>query len=274
MGVVKQQIFEIEGIADFMRGETQAYDSAAAIKQKGQFAPNRLGMEQKTVAKYVERLIQLKTHIISKFYKPEILVDHAGAIPEADKQYLAQAVQLLQSNFKANFSLSVSVDSIQDTYWRVEQEERANTVRTVSGMLQQAGPAMQQQPQIAPLVIELIRYAVAGTKGAEAIEGILDSTLDQVQQALKASAGQPKSPSKEEIKAQIAEQKNQTDMAISTQKNQTDMAIAQSEASSRAINDQQELEVAKMNTQVSAVEASAKLLTAMHKQTLDLSRGS
>jgi hypothetical protein len=218
---VKQNIFDIEGIADYMRGETQAYDSAAAINQKGTFAGNRLGTIQKAVAQYVEKLVRLKVHLMTKFYKPEILIDHAGALPDEDRQYFGPAMQLLKSDFAANFRLSVSVDSIQDASWNNQKAERTTLVQTIGEMIATVLPQVKQNPDLGPLAVELIKFAIAGYKGSAAIEGILDSALQKMLADAASAQKKPPPPNPAEIKAQSEAQKSQVQLQIAQMQEDT-----------------------------------------------------
>lgn len=261
IGVTIQQIYEIEGLADFMRGETQAYDTAEAIRQKGAFAPSRLGSELKSIANYIEKLYSLVVHIISKYYDDETIIDHAGAMPEADQQYFGAALKLIRADFQRNFHLKVSVDSLQDPRWQSERADRVAAIGAVSQMFMQFGPIMQSRPELVPLCIEMIKFSFAGMRGAENIEGVLDAHLQALQAQSQNAQQQPKEPSKEEIKAQAQVQHDQIELQKAREKNQTDLLIEQQRAQSRAINDQQELQVANIHAGIKAAEVQAKIIS-------------
>lgn len=267
---VKQDIFDIEGIADYMRGQTQAYDSAAAINQKGTFASNRLGTTQKSVANYCQKLVQLKAHLMTKFYKPEILIDHAGALPQEDQQYLGAAVKLLQSNFESNFRLSISVDSIQDAAWNMEKAERTTLVQVIGEMIAQVMPGVKANPELGPLSVELIKFAIAGYKGSASIEGILDSALSKMLTDAQSSQGKPPAPSPAEIKAKSEADKSQVELQIATMQEETKRQKDQMEAQSQAQNDKLETMRLKLEAFETVNDHHARALQGSHNQAMDV----
>lgn len=223
---LKQQIWEIEAIPDFVRGETQRYDSAAATQQKGQFGTSRLGTYQREVAKYAEALVRLKAHLICKFYKPEIIAQRAGTMPRIDQQYVAQAIQVLKSDLMRSFRLEVSVDSIQLANWNIERGERTQLVQAVGAAMGQLMTAAQQNPAMAPLGMHLLKFAVSGYKGSEEIEGYLDAGLEQMMAMQAQTQGQPSKPTPAEIQAQSHMQRVQGDMQITQMQEQTKQQVA------------------------------------------------
>jgi hypothetical protein len=227
---IRAQIFEVEGISDIMRGQATPYETATATTAKSQQAFGRFASRQHDVAKYVEALLRLKAHVICKFYQPELIVTRAGKLNPADQQYVGAALQLLKDDQLSQFRLSVSVDSLQLPNWNTEKTERSETIQALTKMMSVILPAVQQTPQIAPLGLELIKWGVSGFKGAQAIEGVIDSGLQQLLQASQQGQGAPKQPSPDEIKAQAAMQKAQLDMqAVQTQE-ETKRYIAQLQA--------------------------------------------
>src|SRR3990167_1002325 len=95
--VVKNQIYEIEGISDILRGASTPYETAAAVNQKSAYSSTRISVMQHDVADYVQRLLRLKAHLICKFYKPEFILSRAGMPPVADQQMVPDAIGLLKN---------------------------------------------------------------------------------------------------------------------------------------------------------------------------------
>jgi hypothetical protein len=255
---LKQQIWEIEAIPDFIRGETQAYDSAAATQQKGAFGTSRLSTYQREVAKYAEALIRLKAHLICKFYKPEIIAQRAGMMPQADQQYVQSAIQLLGQELLSSFRLEVSVDSIQLANWNLERGDRTQLVQAVGQMLGQLMQATQQNPAIAPLGMHLLKFAVSGYKGSSEIEGYIDAGLDQLAQMAAQTQGQPKPPTPAETQAQAQKAQINGQMQIAQIQEQGKQNVAQLNAQVEAQKLQWKQREAEMQAQLDQANLALK----------------
>jgi len=277
---VKQQIYEVEGIADIMRGAIAQGESTVATQSKVAFGTSRLSQMQMEVAQYVEALLRLKAHLICKFYKPQTILNRVGTLPQADQPFAMQAIQLLKNQLMRNFRLTVSVDSIQLPNWNTEKAMRNEAVQVATGMLAQLIPAAQQFPAIAPLGLALLRFNLAGYKGSAEIEGIVDQGLQQIEQAAMAKQSQPQQPNPAQIKAQQAAQTNQTNLQIAEMQEQTkrQQAVldAQSEAGDQRLR-AQELDIRRQKNAIDAADVvatqHADALDSAHQQALDLTWG-
>lgn len=227
---VKDQINEIEGISDIQRGVTDRYVSATATQAAGQYGTTRIGISQKQVAKYIESLLRLKAHLICRFYEPRFIVERAGQLPQADQGQLMPALQLLKDAQFRHFRLIVSTDAIQLPNWNQEKAERNELIQAISSLMGQLLPAVQQTPALAPLGLQLLKFGVAGFKGSNEIEGVLDASLQQLLASQAQSQGTPPPPSPAEIKLQIAQTAAQAAIIQTNAQEQTKQAIAQTKA--------------------------------------------
>lgn len=230
---IKSQIYEVEGISDIMRGQAMPYETATATTAKSQQAFGRFASRQQDVAKYVEGLLRLKAHVISKFYQPDLIVKRAMPLSAQDQQFIGPALQLLKDEQMSQFRLSVSVDSLQLANWNTEKAERSEALQAITKMLGVILPGLQQTPELAPLGLEMIKWGVSGFKGVQGIEGVIDNGLDSLLQAQahqQQAPGATKPPSPDQIKAQAIQQKSQIDMQIVQQQENTKLQIAQLQA--------------------------------------------
>ena len=76
---IKGQIYEITGIADIIRGQSAASETATAQQIKGQYAGLRLRSMQEDVALFASELIRLKAQIICTKFQPETILAYAAA---------------------------------------------------------------------------------------------------------------------------------------------------------------------------------------------------
>lgn len=260
---VKAQIYTIEGVSDGMLGMATKYASAEASSQATSLGAARLDQQRQDAADYISRVLRLKAHLIAKFYKPEFIVKRAGQLNQADLQYVPDAIKLLRDEQLRRFRLEVSTESIQRPNQDRLQRERTALVTAVTGFMSQTIPAVKQQPELGPLALNLIKFAVASFPGSDDIEGAIDEGLDQLQRA--AQQPQPPKPSDAEIKAQAQEKKTQADLAMTQIDAQKDVQVAQIHAGAKR-------DVGAMQAQMDAQETRIKeleLALKARKQTSD-----
>jgi hypothetical protein len=200
----KQQVYEITGIADIVRGPGESNETATAQRIKGQYASLRLKAMQGEVGQYAAELLQLKAQVICGHFQPETIAQMACVqqFNEADQQYVGPAIELLKNGRLADFRIEVSSDSLVQIDEDAEKEQATEFVTAVSGFLANAAKV---PPDVIPLMGEMLKFAAARYRAGKTLEGEIDKFVDQSKQA----AAQPKPPSPEEIKAQAEQQKMQ-----------------------------------------------------------------
>jgi hypothetical protein len=71
---IKQDLYEITGIADIIRGQSDPNETLGAQKIKGSFATQRLQARQMEVARYCRDFLAIHAEIASEHYAPETLI--------------------------------------------------------------------------------------------------------------------------------------------------------------------------------------------------------
>jgi hypothetical protein len=249
---IKAQIYEITGISDIIRGQTAASETATAQQIKGQYAGLRLRSMQEEVALFASELIRLKAQIICQLFQPQTILQYAAAqqMSPEDQQMIPQALQLLADKPLRNFRVEVASDSLVQIDEAQNKQDRLEFVQAYGGFLEKALPVVQQVPQVAPIVVELMKYGIGAFKQAEAIEGTLDRMLEEITQQQQAQAGAPPPPDPEMVKAQMQQQaeaarmqaeqqKAQFDAQMQQAKLQADMQIEQMKAQAQAAIEEQ-----------------------------------
>jgi hypothetical protein len=249
---IKAQIYEITGISDIIRGQTAASETATAQQIKGQYAGLRLRSMQEEVALFASELIRLKAQIICQLFQPQTILQYAAAqqMSPEDQQMVPQALQLLADKPLRNFRVEVASDSLVQIDEAQNKQDRLEFVQAYGGFLEKALPVVQQVPQVAPIVVELMKYGIGAFKQAEAIEGTLDRMLEEITQQQQAQAGAPPPPDPEMVKAQMQQQaeaarmqaeqqKAQFDAQMQQAKLQADMQIEQMKAQAQAAIEEQ-----------------------------------
>lgn len=98
---IKQIIFEITGLADIMRGSTQASETLGAQEIKNQWGTLRLKRSQKLVQRYVRDCLRIMGELaVTKLQPDRIRAMTQSDLPSAKDKELAQ-MQLQQSQMQA-----------------------------------------------------------------------------------------------------------------------------------------------------------------------------
>jgi len=250
MEQVKGQIYEIMGIADIQRGQTDPNETLGAQIIKSNNASGRLKTMQHDVVNFATALLQIKAQIICQHFTDDTIVKISGAmqLSPQDQALIPQALMLLKDEPAKNFRIEVTSDSM---IYQDEQQEKADRMEflsAVSGFLSTALPAAQSTPELTPMLIEMLKFGVTAFKAGKGLEGLIDETADKFRQQAKAMEGQPKPPSPEMQKLQMEQQMDQAKMQAQVQAKQAEMQ-AQMQMETQKMQMQMELEKAKQEYQ-------------------------
>jgi len=246
MDQVKGQIYEIMGIADIQRGQTDPNETLGAQIIKSNNASGRLKTMQHEVVNFATALLQIKAQIICQHFTDDTIVKISGAmqLSPQDQALIPQALQLLKDEPAKNFRIEVTSDSMIYQDEQQEKQDRVEFLTAVSQFMQTALPVAQGAPELTPLLMEMLKFGVTAFKAGKGMEGLIDETADKFRQQAKDAEGQPKPPSPEQQKMQMQMQMEQAKMQAEQQKMQMQQQIEQAK-----IQGQMELEKAKQEYQ-------------------------
>lgn len=237
-------IYQITGIADIVRGQTDPDETLGAQQLKGQFASIRLRDLQRATAKYATDLIQLKAQVMCLKFSPETLLKMSAAdqLSDADKQYIQPALALLvgeerMMNLEAegknplrSFRIEVNADTLVQFDENAEKQNATDFLTAVSTYMEKAAAVGMQAPQLVPLLMELLKWGVQRFKVGKTIEGTIDQAIDE----LKKQAAMPKPPpppdphvQAAQIKAQATAVEAQTEQHVAPIRAQAEQISAQ-----------------------------------------------
>jgi hypothetical protein len=246
MDQVKGQIYEIMGIADIQRGQTDPNETLGAQIIKSNNASGRLKTMQHEVVNFATALLQIKAQIICQHFTDDTIIKISGAmqLSQQDQALIPQALALLKDEPAKNFRIEVTTDSMIYQDEQQEKQDRMEFLQAMSGFLSQAIPAAQATPEITPMMMEMLKFGVTAFKAGKGLEGLIDETADKFRQQAQQMASQPKPPSPEQQKMQMDMQIEQAKMQAEQQKLQMQQQIEQAK-----IQGQIELEKAKQEFQ-------------------------
>jgi len=250
MDQVKGQIYEIMGIADIQRGQTDPNETLGAQIIKSNNASGRLKTMQHDVVNFATELLQIKAQIICNHFTDDTIVKISGAtqLSPQDQALIPQALELLRNEAAKNFRVEVTSDSMIYQDEQQEKQDRVEFLSAVSQFMQTALPVASQAPELTPLLMEMLKFGVTAFKAGKGMEGLIDETADKFRAQAKAMEGQPKPLPPEIQKVQLQIQAEQQKIAMQQQAEAAKMQMeAQLEQQRLASN--MELEKAKQEYQ-------------------------
>lgn len=215
----KQQIYEITGIADIIRGQSQANETLGAQRIKGQWASVRLSDRQRQVSEFVRGILRIDAEIIAEHFQTKTIAEMTNfANSKWSEKYgetFLAAIQLLRDDKMRNYRVDVET---QDTVFADENQERQQNVEmigSISAFMQTAGEIGAAQPAAIPVLGEMLKIAMKSFSGSQArqLEMVVDEMIARIQDQAEQAEQQPPQPSPEEIEAQAKAQKDQADVA-------------------------------------------------------------
>ena len=244
---VKQQIYELTGISDILRGQTAPSETATAQQIKNSYASLRLKVYQSEVEKFATRLLQLKAEVICEHFDVMTILKLACVeqLSQADQQLVPQALQMLKGGVTRSFRVEIETDSMAYQDEQQEKQDRMEFLQATGGMLNTMMQMAQESPILMPLGAEMLKYGVSGFRIGKSLEGTIDQAIEQIKQQAQQAAQNPQ-PNPEAIKAQAdaqasqakiqsdAQLKQMSEQAATQRQQMTIQAAAQKDAQDKA----------------------------------------
>lgn len=255
------QIYEITGVSDIMRGNSDPNDTATAVTKKTNFGTLRNQDRQNDMQRFLCDLFKIKAEIICEQFSDESLVQFLDA-EDLQNPELPNAIALLKTDKMRGMALGIETDTIFNQ--EAEAEKTFDAVKTVNEMINAAFPVISSQPLLLPLYRQMVTTVTATLPNARQFEPVLEEVFANIQNEL--AQPQPEQPNPEMAKVQLQAQKNQQEYAIKQEQNaikrgelelkrqieQTDAALANKEMELQASLRQQEIiQKGETNTNIS-----------------------
>jgi hypothetical protein len=203
----KQQIYELTGISDIIRGATKASETATAQEIKAQYASAKQQDLQKETERFVRDVIYLKIELIRKHLPDEYIIEASNIMNSQDQAFLMPAMNLIRSRIK--YRLSIKPFSMAQIDYAREKTERLELITVVGDFISKALPVVSQAPVLAPLAVNMLKIMVSGFKLGKELEGALDEAVKSLQQP---APPQPQGPPPEEVKLMMDQQTHEQRM--------------------------------------------------------------
>ena len=238
MAQIKQEIYDITGISDIIRGQSNVIETATSAQIKSQFASLRLKEYQDGVAFYASNILKLKAQIICGQFQPETLIKIGGVqqLSQDDQALVPQAIQMLKNNPMRTFRIEVATDSMLYQDEQQEKEDRVAFLGAVGAYLEKSVQAAQvMPPEATPLLMDMLKFGVTGYRVGRVLEGEFDNVVD----AIKEQAKIPKQPQPdpEVMKIQMEAQARQAELQAELQARDHEIQLEAQKQEAQARND-------------------------------------
>ncbi len=229
--VLKGEIYEIIGIADIQRGNSNPDETAKAQQIKGQFASLRLSDRQDDMQRFARDTIAIMGDIIRKHFQPETIRILAGVdlLSPDMAQNFDRVIELLRNDEMCTFRVDIETDSTIAIDAGIEKQARTEMLQAVSTFLQQSVLISQNMPDFVPVLGEMLMFTVQAFKSGRNLEASIETAIEQQQARIKQAQQnpQPPPPDPKMIEAQAKQQEVQSNIQIAQMKLQHDTNLSQ-----------------------------------------------
>lgn len=248
------QIYEITGISDIVRGDTNPNETATAQKIKGNFASLRLEKQKAAAYKYARDLVRLVVEVVAEKFDrstlermsglkfptqeekqmaqmlmqqneiapgiiPEQQIKHAQELLQSEDPTWDEIQAVMQDDLERDYRIDIETDSSISIDKQRDQATMAEFINGMSNfgkMLEGFGSMGLVTPEAAKkMMVAMARRFEMGR---------------EVEDELEKEAPPKQGPSPEEVKAQAEQQKAQMEQQTAQMKAQIEERMAQIEA--------------------------------------------
>ena len=153
---------------------------------------------------------------------------------------LDEAIELLRSDIRRNFVIDIESDSTIEPDEQAEQESRVEMLTAVTAFMQQALPAAQAAPQLAPVIGEFLLFTVRTFKAGRTLEATIESMVEDARNNPPQQQEDPQAAA-DKAKLQMEAEKAKQDAAIRQAELQQKGELAQQELQMKAQMGEREL---------------------------------
>jgi hypothetical protein len=235
--VIKNEIYEITGIADILRGQGQSYVTATTDGIKAKFATLRLSDMQDDVQQFIHDAYVIMVEMALSALSIEALdniieIEEINNLKNNDPDKLQALIALVKDISKLNFKIDIETDSTVKINQDSEKADRMEFANTFSPLLAQA---IQAPKELMPIIASVLKFVVASFRGGRELEADINKFIDAIMQNSEAQEPEKPDPEieKEKQRQDFELHKQQTqfqhDNAIKQMEFQHDTAIKQME---------------------------------------------
>lgn len=287
-----QDVYQITGISDILRGQTDPDETLGAQELKSQTGARRVRNAKDELSRFCRDIGQLVAEVIAEQFQPQTIAEMTGyayekMVPPQDPaqaqmgggvpQMASQApsrqtfndevIELLRSDRMRGFLIDIETDSTIQPDEDAEKQRRVEFVTAVGQFMKEALPAAQMSPAIVPMLGETLLFMVRGFRAGRSLEETIERSMQQLQQQVTQAQGQP---NPEVQKAQMEAQMKQQELQGKAQLEQQKMELEKEKMAMEIQFKQQELELKKQEIAMKLQEMQAKMQLERQKAENDI----
>lgn len=254
-------LYQITGLSDIMRGQSEGSDRVSATEQsiKAKFASVRMQALQDEFARFGTDIIRLKGEVVARHFQPETIIAASNVMATPDAQLAEPAVQLMKDEEQFVWRVQVRPESMAMVDYQALQQERTGYLTAVATFMQSAAPLAETIPGSMTTMLQLLQWGLAGFKGSQQIEGVLDRAITEQKQ----NPPQPKQDPamvKAQMDMQFKQQEMQMDAQQQAQQAALEAQIQEREAQMKEREMQMDMMVKRMEAQLAAQKQNQEMM--------------
>lgn len=264
------KLYQITGMNDIMRGAAQAGTARVSATQRqleANYGSIRIEALQNDFARFVSDLQALKVEIIAKHFQPYCIIQQSNIMATPDAEMAEQAIQLIKAPGAARWRITVRPETLAIADYAQLKQERTEYMMGVAQFMQSAAPLVEMKPEAAPFMMKLMKWGLAGFRGSNEVEGIVDQAVTAMEKAPP-----EQKPDPEAQKAQAEMQKMQMEMQMQQQEHAAKMKGDQMKMQGDYALQQQkmQLEIQKMQAELQFLQKKYELELQMKQMELGI----
>jgi len=219
---IKQTIYEITGLADIMRAQTDPRETLGAQKLKSNFGTLRISSMQREVQRFIKDIYSIIGEIISEHYSVQSVMLITNEPEEVVRLSLEK---FLRNQTPRQVSIDIETDS---TIEANEMEEQAKAVEFTSA-ISQLSPQLPEMAQTFGIDFtgELVTSVLRKFKLSRGLEQALEQQLNKLKEQQRQAEENPPPPPPDPdiVKAEMDMQKFQAELQFKQQQLQANTQI-------------------------------------------------
>lgn len=284
-----QDVFQITGISDILRGQTDPSETLGAQELKAQTGSRRLRNTRDEISRFCRDTARLVAEVIAEKFEPESIAQITGFtyVPTPQIQGIApmagmpqpvemqeqgwsgdvgstfgdDVIALLRDDKLRSYRVEIETDSTSQPNEAQEQQRRTEMLGAVGTFLDRAASMMQAAPELSPVAGEMLSFGVRSFRAGAPLEETIERQFAAIAQRA-AQAAQSPAESPEQIKANAEAQAMQQKTQIQAESHAADMDKARQEMSQREAEHAAKMQQAQIQTQILILELKRKALEA------------
>lgn len=211
-------VYQITGISDIMRGDTDPRETKGAQVLKSQWGSSRVRERQKELARFARDNLAMKAEIIAEHFSwatlkamtnVDLFTNEEKMMAQQQLQVAQQQAQMtgqqapppppeltqklarptweeveafLRNDVLRRFRIEVETDSTVEPDATQEKADMVEYITAVGGLITNAVPIVQAAPPMARLIAEMIKKGSRKFAFGRDMEETIDSVMDQIAQ--------------------------------------------------------------------------------------------